>query len=360
MTFEFFNIYTTSLIFFIFLFFTFKNIKVNSLIDKSEQFSSSRIYFFDFIKGISIIGVVLIHIAYFYYDFSEYGNFALYQDYIIKIFRYAVPFFIISSGFLLSLKNFSKENLFNFYKSKLIRLIIPYFIFCLVIFLLKNNNFNILSFLKEFISGGISTPYYFMSILFQLYIIYPLIIFLFNKFDKLKILIFSFLFSFFSSLFLYKFDNFVIFAPYLIYFTFGIYLKYAVLNTEIIKIIQSKKFINFNIFIIVLYLLFDLFGLKDHYSNFQFAYSIALFLVIFSFKDKIENKFKLLNYLGKNSLYIFLSHFFIMELIFNLLKNKFNLSVEFILFTFSSIVFGVFFPTLILMLFRKFLALKKI
>jgi len=347
MTFELFNIYTTSLIFFIFLFASFKNIKSDFSINKSEQNSSSRIYFFDFIKGISIIGVVLIHIAYFYYDFNNYGNFSFYQNYIIKIFRFAVPFFIISSGFLLSLKNFSKNSLFDFYKNKLLRIIVPYFIFCLLIFLLKNNNFNALNFFKEFITGNVSTPYYFISVLFQLYIIYPLVIFLFNKFNKLKILIISFFISFLSSLFLYKFNSLIFFAPYLIYFVFGIYLKYAILNTNILEIIQSKKFIKFNIFIVIFYLLLGLIGLKDHYSNFQFAYSIALFLIIFAYRNKIENKFKIISHLGKNSLYIFLSHFFIMEFIFNLIKNKFNLKIEFILFAFLSIVFGIILPTFI-------------
>lgn len=347
MTFELFNIYTTSLIFFIFLFINLKKIKPDFTINKSEQTSDSRIYFFDFIKGLAIIGVVFAHIAYFYYDFNSYGNFAIYQSYLVKILRCVVPFFIISSGFLLSIKDFSKKSLLSFYKNKFIRLIIPYFVFCLIIFLLKNDNFNVLNFLKEFASGNISIPYYFMSVLLQLYIIYPVIIFLFNKFDKLKILLISFLISFFSSLFLYKLDSFTFFMPYLIYFTFGIYFKYAITKTNIISIIESKKFINFNIFIIVLYLLFGLVGLKDHYSNFQFAYSISLFLIVFAYRKQIENKFKFISYLGKSSLYIFLSHFFIMEIIFSLIKNKFNLKIEFILFTILSIIFGIILPAFI-------------
>lgn len=330
MPFEFINIYITSLLFFVFIFFNFKKIKTNTLINKSETCCSPRVYFFDFIKGVSIIGVILIHVAYFYYDFDKYETFSFYQNYIIKIFRYSVPFFLISSGFLLDLKNFSLKEIFKFYYKKFFRLFIPYLIFCILFFIFKNNNFNIIKFIGEFFNGNISKPYYFISILFQLYIIYPLILFLFNKFSNLKILIFSFLISFLGPLFLLNGIN--LFIPYLIYFIFGIYIKKNIENTNLLEILKSKNFIIFNTFIVVLYFLLSIVGPSEKYSNFQFAYSMSLFLLFFVNKERIENKYKLLQIIGKNSFYIFLIHFELMNLIYIFLQNKYDLKIEFIIF----------------------------
>ena len=199
-----------------------------------------------------------------------------------------------------------------------------------------------------------------MSLLLQSYVIYPFIILAFKKFKPLKILIFSFIISFLSFCFLYKIGNFYCFAPYLIYFVFGIYLKQSLKNTNILEVIKSKSVIKFNIFIIVFYLLLGLIGLKDHYSNFQFAYSISLFLLLFANKEKFENKFKTLSFVGKNSFYIFLIHFFIMEFILSFIKNKFSLGTEFIIFFTLSIFFILILPTLILKLVQKFQVEKKI
>jgi len=360
MTFELFNIYTTSLIFFVFLFINISKLKTNTTENKPELTYNSRVYFFDFIKGISIIFVILMHVAYFYYNFNQTGNLALFQSYMVKVFRCAIPFFVISSGFLLSLKNFSKKEIFKFYKNKFFRLIIPYFIICLIIYLTGNKSFNFGNLLLMCFNGSLSVPYYFMSLLIQSYILYPFIILAFKKFKPLTILIVSFLISFLSFCFLYKIGNFYFFAPYLIYFVFGIYLKQSLANTNILEIIKSKSVINFNIFIVVLYLLLGLIGLKDHYSNFQFAYSMSLFLILFASKEKFENKFKIISFIGKNSFYIFLTHFFILEFIFNLIKNKFNLEIEFIIFFLLSILFGLILPTLILKLIQKFRVVKKI
>ncbi len=353
MFFEIFNIYTTSLIFFPFLFININKSKTSLIENKSEQISNSRIYFFDFIKGISIICVVLMHIIYFYYDSNQYGNFSFLLNYFLKIFRFSVPFFIISSGFLLNLKSLSPKNVFSFYNKKIFKLIIPYFIFCILFFVLKNNYFNLKEFIYGFITGNILIPYYFMSILFQFYIIYPIIFFLMNKFNNKNILILSFIISFISSMFLYKINNFYIFLPYLIYFVFGIFLKKQIKETNLENILKSKNVIRFNIFIITIYSLFGLIGLSEHYSNFQFAYSISLFLLFFVFKEKIENKFKTVTLLGKNSLYIFLTHFFIIESINNLIKNKFNITIEFIIFLSLSILITIFIPLIFMIIFQK-------
>ena len=247
MLFELLNIYTLSVIVLLYILLNLKNLKDTEKKNTALEDKKSRLYFFDFIKGVAILAVFIMHINYFYKD-----NLGEIYFLIIKICRFAVPFFIISSGFLLQLKDYSKESIKNFYKSKFLRIIIPYFIFCIFLFILKKYSFNSENIIKIF-NGEISKPFYFITVLIQLYILYPFINIIVNKIWNKKSLIFSFLISIASTIILPKIQDFHTFLPYLFFFVFGIVSKEYYYNYDIKNTIKKIKFFEFSLIILIIY-----------------------------------------------------------------------------------------------------------
>lgn len=335
MSFELINICILAEITLLYIFFNRKIIKNTK---KKEQISekkiNSRIIFFDFIKGIAILAVFIGHL-----DLIYKNNLGELYFLIIKICRFAVPFFIISSGYLLYLKDYTKESIKEFYTKKIFRLIIPYFIVCIILFIFKKYNFNIENIIKIF-DGEISAPFYFMPILIQAYIFYPLINKICNKIGNKKSLIYSFIISLISMIILPTIYKFQTFLPYLFFFVFGMTFKKYYDNYEIKDMLKKIKFKYFSIIIFILYFISSIIEKNEEYSNFQFAYAIIFFILIFYINGNIENKkiYKLFSFFGRNSLYIFLLHFEILEILYkyfnNLNINNYLKNISFILISF--------------------------
>lgn len=344
MLFELFNIYTLSVMVCLFIFFNLKNIKNTEKKDSIIENKSSRIYFFDFIKGLAIFAVLIMHINYFYK-----GNLGELYFLIIKICRFAVPFFIISSGFLLKLEDYTKESIKNFYKRKFFRIIIPYLIFCIFLFILKKYNFNLNNILK-ILDGEISPQLYFIPVLIQLYIIYPLINKTINKIGTKKSLIFSFLISVITMILLPKIYNFHTFLPYLFFFVFGIVSKKYYKNYGIKDTLEKINIVNFSLIIFIIYFAFSFLEKAEEYSNFQLIYAPILFILFFYINNNLSNKkiYKLISFFGRNSLYIFLVHFTILEFLYKYINLiNINTYIQYILFILSSFIFAFFIPAIL-------------
>ena len=352
MSIELINLYILSIISLIYFFFVSKKINSIKKIELSEN-KLSRVYFFDFIKGVSIMAVFIMHICYFYI-LNTNQNISSFNIYITKIFRFAVPFFIISSGFLLELKDYKKETILNFYKNRFVKILIPYLVICVFLFFFKDYK-NINTFLINILDGNISVPFYFITVLIQLYILYPLIKYLINKFGSKKSLFISFFISIifaiiFPKIFLIKFF-YNTFLAYIFFFVFGITLKKYYFNPEFKNTLKNIKFIKFGTTTILLYYLLALIDIGKEYSNFQFIYAPTLFLFVYYFKDKIEKIriYKYFCFLGRNSLYIFLIHFTVMEIIFKYLNIlNINFYLEYILFIFTSFIFAILLPSVLI------------
>lgn len=290
--------------------------------DKKDITLKKRNDFFDFIKGISIIAVIIIHIGYLFESYKILSDNTI-VDFINNLFRFAVPVFFISSGVLLQPIS---NNYFNFYFKKITRIVIPYILIASwsFIFLTPNSNY-----FYALISGKISTPYYFIIILLQLYTIYPFL----NIFRHSHyFLIFSFIFSFgcYLNSSLWSFYGIPFFGKYLFFFFYGIYTREHFLN--------YKKHINktqlyYWLLVIVLYIaIFCI--LPDRYYNVRFFYSIAIFNLLFYFKYKIIKFHKITNFFisfGKISLWIFLLHFDILVIFFLIFKDR-NINISLIYF----------------------------
>lgn len=351
MRFESVNVYTNTLIFIAFFFLNLPVLKNTKNKNEAKE-QEKRDYFFDVLRGISAIGVILIHLIRWYLNVYELPTVFVYLS---NILRFSVPFFFIISGYLCTLKNYSGKEVFSFYSRKFVRLFIPYtifFIFCNYItrhYLFYGFEHPILTFFTGVSTPEYTTQYYFLIILFQLYIIYPLLLWITKKVKNHKTLLITiFILSFISMIRFQVFGSYYyFFLPYTFYFMFGMLLKQHKDDIDLKKFISSKTSTIVYIITIAIFLVFAIIG-REEYGNFNFGFVLSLFLLFYSHREKFENKFKFLNSLGRNSYYIYLVH----PTIFNLVYGKACINIEtqplnFIVYTILSIIFGVFCPYLL-------------
>lgn len=91
---------------------------------KDKTIPQKRIFFIDNLRGISIIAMMIIHAtAYFLKDKTAY--------FIWDNLEWAVPVFVFCSFYVLFEKNleFKRDQLIAFYKKRLKRLILLYYLF---------------------------------------------------------------------------------------------------------------------------------------------------------------------------------------------------------------------------------------
>ncbi len=274
----------------------------NTSISTNER-KGERIVFFDFLRGLAILAVVIIHIGDVFL-LVEGANLFLIKI-INNVSRFAVPFFFIISGILLT----REGGWLSFYRKKIIRIFLPFFLVSLLVGLY--NNSDLLSILHSFISGSASLPYYFMSVLLQFYILYPVL----EKYSKKKhFLLITFLISFISFFLvnIWVVYDIPLFLRYLFFFAFGIYYKDKFLFRD--YYINNKEKL---VWIVLLFwFLFYSAYFQTYFYNTLYFYAPALFSLIFLFRNKINEKaLKIFSFLGKNSLWIYLIHYFIIQAI---------------------------------------------
>lgn len=166
----------------------------------------SRLQEFDILRVVAAFSVIMIHIS------ALYINELSLAYYLNQIVRYAVPLFIIMSGFLIQFSMTKKPPLSakHFYQQRFSKLLIPYIFwsifYSLFNFIYSTHAWPTPDFLKtvfgHMLWGTASYHLYFMIIIFQLYLIYPVINKLWVKKANL-ILVSSFLVTFLSQFILY-------------------------------------------------------------------------------------------------------------------------------------------------------------
>ena len=276
-------------------------------------YSNNRLLFWDFIKAVAIISVIGIHAA----NLEPSANF------FILLLRFAVPFFVISSGYLLSVRYNSCLDSKTYYKKIFFRIILPYTIIliCLRVINLKNiYEFPpFLQLTREIVFGlnhSGKGNYYFIPMIIQLYLIFPIInkykLLIKNKYLFTLIFIFSYsasiLHSYLNPEFSKNIYSQVFFGRYFYYFCFGIILYD-------IDFSQMKIRNLYKVFIIYIITIIPL-AIISNYSFIYYSlniYPIIIFMVLslsYCFIDNIYYKFSLLIMnLGKLSLLIYLLHF---------------------------------------------------
>ena len=139
-----------------------------------------RIEFIDFAKGFAILGIILFH----YFRLSETVLLAK----AVMFGGAGVHLFILASGFGLPLSSLA-TSVWPFYKRRLTRILIPYYVFITFLFIL--NQFYVIypdgtsyayighifwfKMFDESIIGSFGGHLWFISLIIQLYLVFPLL-----------------------------------------------------------------------------------------------------------------------------------------------------------------------------------------
>ena len=183
----------------------------------------------DCIRGLAILIVMLRHTKVFWYADSGIFPELWFHGWTF----FAVPTFFFLSGFSLTMKYKNSLNIWSFYKKRFITLIPIYLLWTFLYTLISEFNQRpfyeiLIQFILVAATGSVVTLWY-VSVLFQMYFLYPFILKIFKKlnFVKRQLLIFVILiFMFVCYLFGDKVTDIIFlylyFGPWLIYFLIGI------------------------------------------------------------------------------------------------------------------------------------------
>lgn len=151
---------------------------------KEKKATGKRIDFLDYLKAICVIMVIITH-----YDWSDKST-----PFFTMLINMAVPVFMIISGYNFAMSNRKKTDgslrkmyAWNMIKPKLIRFLVPFFTVCvieIVILMIEKKHINPP---RIFLLGAYGPGSYYVPVMIQLLIIFPIIYKLVEKNVKLGI-----------------------------------------------------------------------------------------------------------------------------------------------------------------------------
>lgn len=135
-----------------------------------------RLIELDYVRAISMLGVIAIHVSSTFVNMQSNLMIAGMNPAFIlnQVVRFAVPLFILLSGLSLG---FTKANLSYpvFLKSRCVKILIPYLVWSALYWLAYHRGQGFPAFAKALLCGGASSHLYFIIIMLQLYLLYPLL-----------------------------------------------------------------------------------------------------------------------------------------------------------------------------------------
>lgn len=277
---------------------------------KNKTTSQKRIFFIDNLRGISIIAMMIIHAtAYFLKDKTAY--------FIWDNLEWAVPVFVFCSFYVLFEKNleFKRDQLIAFYKKRLKRLILPYFLFLIIYFFLlyffEQRKFNLNYFFANvFLYDGVDFNWLVLLFVYFTFLT-PMFFYIFkNKLFKF----FYFIFVILSSL---------IFIFYKINYRLIMWLPWS-FYLFLIPVFQkkdNKKIVLITAVSFLIFLILRFFEIKIGHNLSQFSnkypptlyhltfgsFWIGVLYFIFNKKES-----KLLKFFSINSYSLYFIHFLIL------------------------------------------------
>lgn len=138
----------------------------------------------NFLRGFGILAVIAIHTTGYFTEIKSYNTLVLLNLWTDIFSQFAVPLFILISGFVLA-RNYPKDfSLTKFYKKR-IRSIIPQYLIFSLLYTVFNNSVamqtnplstNLSLILNNILHSNASYHLWFFLIIIQFYILYPIII----------------------------------------------------------------------------------------------------------------------------------------------------------------------------------------
>jgi probable poly-beta-1,6-N-acetyl-D-glucosamine export protein len=269
----------------------------------------------DIVRGLGMIGIVLIHVhSYFTFFHNPHETVQIFTLNLANLSRFSVPVFIFSAGYFCRNKSF-----LNFWKPKLFTIFIPYFLASLVGYFVKYNNYDLLDFFYRILFGSVFTPFYFIPLLMQFYLLYYVLVRHFTANGRISFLFFSLLINIASNEGHFAFfprEYFVISPTNFIFpFALGVNLSIEGKYSNIGEFFKEKILIYTNatlFFISSIAIVFLTSSNLSPMSNHTIIYPTLALFGLYSFKwARIPGD--ALAIIGKNSMGIFLLHPFVIH-----------------------------------------------
>jgi len=319
-------------------------------------------------KGIAIIAVVLLHI-FSSIKPSPYrieSQFSMYIIFFDQLLRFSVPLFIALSGFALTKKYKDRFNIREFFSRRLFKLLPLYFMwtffFIIVLWFVPQwkPDREYFSLFEKVFWGRADYQLYFVPMIFQLYLLFPVLLFLLKKnltvflliTFGLQLIVLGFIELVKRELIDTTFlitdqQQYILATTWIFYFCFGMLLalgdqlKNKVFSFCMIALcLSSFGFVHFEAITNVQQQIDPIIALRfTRFSVLLFALtSIALGLLHLSQIHQIVPVLfrKWLDFIGRQSYLIFLSHTFFLRIIFSSIEGDFTVIQTF----FYLIVFG--------------------
>jgi len=293
----------------------------NTIISKGKERSQA----IDILRGIAMCGIVLIHVDSYILYYHPEDNITFFSRAIANLSRFSVPAFIISSGIFLSWKG-KRE----FWKSRLVHLILPYSIFCMAGYFTKYPPTDgwTTDFVVRYFSGSIFEPYYYVPLLLQFYFLYSLFLkenHSWNSNLRYIVLFFSLILNLISNHFFLEGESLkkiepILFSNFIFFFVLGILSRPILSSPLLFSDFFNQSKIKYSLYVLtgiyIIYIIISTFQTRFGFSNHFIFYPIVSFLILFNLGIKMEKSNnqvvqrlnQILSHIGKNSLFIFLVH----------------------------------------------------
>ncbi|BDA80762.1 hypothetical protein LPTSP3_g36920 [Leptospira kobayashii] len=269
----------------------------------------------DQIRGFAMIGIVMIHIhSYFYFFHPNEPNVTNWTLFLSNLSRFSVPVFVFGSSLYLKIKP-------GYWKTKFTGLVLPYTLASAIGYLIKYKDWALLDFTLKLLTGQVFAPYYFVPLLFQFYILFFILPSFLKEGKWLTItVVLSLFLNFLSNInilngILPSWYGPISIFNYLGFFGLGLLLKQGSISP---KYLPSNRFQIFSISIVlsISVLILGSFSFNGiEMKNHHLFYPIATVIILHSLLSNDKNVFfvRLISFIGKNSLFIFLIHPFVIH-----------------------------------------------
>ena len=292
----------------------------------------------DYLRGLATLLVIAIHLTSSYITYPKYTLTYNVIGSLNCAITFAVPAFLFISALVMTyqVENIEKVNWIKFISKKIFK-VLSALILWSIIYLIYSGNINTLtptSALKYLCLGSASYHLYFIPLIIELYLLFPLIYFIGNNIGKIKLntklsfiiclVVASVIQYYFTIIFrLNIFKTFPYFATIIFSYTLPIILGVWIgFNYSKIKNFFNKYFITLLIFLTVI--------AAYYYVNFEFInyrYKTtllfsplywSLIILTLTYLLRYIKESRLLNKISKNSFIIYLAH----PLILSILNDK--------------------------------------
>ena len=136
----------------------------------------ARLIELDFIRSLAMLAVIVIHVSSaFVYSDSGFSLLGMNLAFILnQVTRFAVPLFVLLSGMALSISQ-SDGSYISFVKKRIFKLAGFYLFWNTVYYILNSSEVSLISFLKSILYGNSAPHLYFIVIIIQLYLLFPIL-----------------------------------------------------------------------------------------------------------------------------------------------------------------------------------------